>query len=430
MDVILITIDCLRSDCTYQIEENQVFAPNLAKILEDSLYFPNAITNGPGTRFAFPAIMMSKLPGEIEGVGLPKDGGITLAEYFQNLGYATIGIHSNGWLSKDFNYHRGFDYFFDPINWAKKEHTRKQKIKKSTRKIKWLYSAARRFKNIVAPFNINYIFGYKFAEEVNSHLYEVIAENDLTNRKKFIWLHYMDAHHPYFVHKEYVKFYPKLSSVDQKHILALLRHTKDNISRLKDNEMILLQEMYKSEISYIDASIGDLKEHFPNAVFIITSDHGEEFGEHGHFHSPNFYKEMINIPLILNGIDTKGASLALISHVDLAPFLSLRLGHKPDRSWSGSSDVEKIKFQFSGYVEGNRKVLSILDRKNKLAEKDDDIIFCDRDDKVADDQTAKKELQRELTDFKRTIEKRKMSISAPEISDEVKHQLRSLGYFD
>ena len=199
---------------------------------------------------------------------------------------------------------------------------------------------------------------------------------------------------------------------------------------MKEDEKDLLKELYKSEISYIDASIGDLKEHFPSAVLVITSDHGEEFGEHGHFHSPNFYKEMIDIPLILNGINKKGVSQALISQVDLAPFLSQNLGYKPDESWSGNSDVENIKFQFSGFVEGKRKALSILDRKNKLVLMGDDVFLSDRDDQIVSDQTAKEHLKKEMTNFKMDVDKRKMSIPTPEISEKVRQQLRSLGYFD
>jgi len=66
------------------------------------------------------------------------------------------------------------------------------------------------------------------------------------------------------------------------------------------------QNLYDDELRYLDAVIGHLWELFENAslfedtVVIITSDHGEHFGERGHYtHILSLYNELIWVPLIM-----------------------------------------------------------------------------------------------------------------------------------
>ena len=61
-----------------------------------------------------------------------------------------------------------------------------------------------------------------------------------------------------------------------------------------------------SGINYIDHEIGMLlaelerRDELDNTLIIVTSDHGEEFGEHGHFgHAANVYLPLIHVPLVL-----------------------------------------------------------------------------------------------------------------------------------
>jgi len=183
-NIFLITIDCLRADFIYEMDKHKVYAPHTKKILENSLWFPHAITNGPGTRFAFPALMMSKLPGEIEGIGLPANEGKTIAEFFREKGYVTIGISTNGWISRDFNYHRGFDFFYDPINWGRKEDKIKRKVVKFLKNKNILFRIARKGKDIISKLKKTFAFSYKFAEEVNKKLFTIIRENNLYDKKK------------------------------------------------------------------------------------------------------------------------------------------------------------------------------------------------------------------------------------------------------
>jgi arylsulfatase A-like enzyme/HEAT repeat protein len=64
-------------------------------------------------------------------------------------------------------------------------------------------------------------------------------------------------------------------------------------------------DRYDGEIAYVDAQIGRLvrwiRANRPNAVVIVTADHGEEFGEHGgHYHATTLYDEQIRVPLVMS----------------------------------------------------------------------------------------------------------------------------------
>jgi len=428
-DVILITVDCLRAEYIYEMAQNNILAPNLSEILENSLYFSNAITNGPGTCFAFPVLMMSKLPGELEGTGLPKEGGKTLAEFFSDQGFVTIGINSNGWLSSEFNYQRGFRYFYDPLNWGKEEYQVKSRVKKFVRKWKGFYKIAKRIQEMISAFNLNYAVAYQIAENINDKLYEIISSNNLASKSKFIWLHYMDAHAPYYIYKNYIENYPILRDVTQKKALELCRRAVTNFSGLSQAEIDVLKNIYKSEIAYIDYFIGQIRERFPDAIMVITGDHGEEFGEHGRFHTPTFYNEIIRVPLMIYGLKEKGEDPSLISHVDLGPYLVDLLGFQPDISWRGARDVSKIQYQYANFSYQERDGIGLMDKEHKLIiTRNKTSLRLRKTDAPVDDPDKMELLNEEIEKINRIIREGKIEITQQDISDQIKQQLKDLGY--
>ncbi len=89
----------------------------------------------------------------------------------------------------------------------------------------------------------------------------------------FLWMHLFSPHEPYEAH-EGLDFGPR--DVDR----------------------------YDSEIASADRTLGAVvrmvREKSPNAVVIITADHGEEFGEHGgRYHGTSVYEEQVRVPLIV-----------------------------------------------------------------------------------------------------------------------------------
>jgi arylsulfatase A-like enzyme len=71
-------------------------------------------------------------------------------------------------------------------------------------------------------------------------------------------------------------------------------------------EFAVLQDLYDGEVAYLDELVGGLIDgleangHLDDTVLILTSDHGENFGDHGHFrHVFNIYGSTIRVPLLI-----------------------------------------------------------------------------------------------------------------------------------
>ncbi|MEB2324891.1 MAG: sulfatase-like hydrolase/transferase, partial [Sorangiineae bacterium] len=86
-------------------------------------------------------------------------------------------------------------------------------------------------------------------------------------------------------------------------------------------------DRYDSEIAFADQTLGELvrtfREQRPDAVVIVTADHGEEFGEHGgHYHGTSVYEEQVRVPLVISapGAIAPGRHIPeVVQTIDLLP---------------------------------------------------------------------------------------------------------------
>jgi arylsulfatase A-like enzyme len=92
----------------------------------------------------------------------------------------------------------------------------------------------------------------------------------------------------------------------------------------------ILRATYDAGVRYLDASLGVLFDAlresgvWDHLLVVVTSDHGEEFDEHGGFEHGSLYEEIIAVPLIIKWPNSERAgssSDVLSSSVDLAPTL-------------------------------------------------------------------------------------------------------------
>jgi len=106
--------------------------------------------------------------------------------------------------------------------------------------------------------------------------------------------------------------------------------------------------LYDANLRYADASIGEIEQLLigrgllDNTLFIVTSDHGEAFGEHGHaWHGRSTYDEVCHIPLLIRfpGEKFAGARIgALTQSVDLLPTIfDLLMARYPAEGIQGGS---------------------------------------------------------------------------------------------
>jgi arylsulfatase A-like enzyme len=122
-------------------------------------------------------------------------------------------------------------------------------------------------------------------------------------------------------------------------------------TRFNAGETELLDHVYEQYMPYYDATIGmaddfvgevldalDRAGLADNTIVIVTSDHGEEFGEHGFFgHGETLYEGNTRIPLIarvpagLSGVRQPAVLDEPVSLVDIAPWILNLVGLEPDK---------------------------------------------------------------------------------------------------
>jgi arylsulfatase A-like enzyme len=97
-------------------------------------------------------------------------------------------------------------------------------------------------------------------------------------------------------------------------------------------ELEQFKSYYDEEVSYLDHCLGRLlatlraRGLLENTIVLVTSDHGEEFAEHGHWsHGYSLHREVLHVPLVVAapGLGPRAgtASTHPVSLIDVVPTL-------------------------------------------------------------------------------------------------------------
>jgi arylsulfatase A-like enzyme len=126
------------------------------------------------------------------------------------------------------------------------------------------------------------------------------------DRPFFIFLHFYDPHWHYAPPPDVLKLF------ETSYAGKLTGNLRDfqtlRPDQVKPEDLAHLLALYDGEIRYTDNEIGRLISHLKardvlrNTLTIVTSDHGEEFLEHGSWeHQKTLYEEVIRVPLLVSG---------------------------------------------------------------------------------------------------------------------------------
>ena len=145
-----------------------------------------------------------------------------------------------------------------------------------------------------------------------------------------------------------------------------------------------LRKLYEGEVRYVDAEVGELLNYlksqglYENSLIVLTSDHGEEFWEHGGYHhGRTLYNESLRVPLIIKlpNSEVKGRVSEAVSNECILPtVLELcRIGYDSagmsgdslSHLWSGESMDERQKALFSKATHGDRNCEMVLFENRK-----------------------------------------------------------------
>jgi arylsulfatase A-like enzyme len=180
----------------------------------------------------------------------------------------------------------------------------------------------------------------------------------------FVWLHYMDVHHPYEAPAAYQRQYLD-DPVSIRRGRQLARLATHHPEEMTDEQWTLLEKLYNAECTYVDEQfetlIGELqnRDALEETVVVFTADHGELLGEHGRGgHPPEFWEDVIRVPLLLrppaNGsLPAPDSVSGQVRLLDIAPTITDAVGAETPEEWTGSSvldvargDVESQEYAF------------------------------------------------------------------------------------
>jgi len=311
--IVVLSVDTLRSDAAMRMRTMERLAARGAS-------WERAMSTSSWTLPALASLQTGLMPAEHGAGCLPEgcqgvaDGVRLLAEDLHAKGYATAAVVTNPWVTVGTSLNRGFDVFVEPSN---------------------------RLNRLVVLGQPRGPHRQDASHAIDAALRLIEYAPD---RGFYLWVHLLDPHLPYFHSDD-----EKLRSVTA----AALRNSLPLDERSRES----LRRAYAGEVAYVDAQLGRLLDALErrgilnNGVVVFTSDHGEEFWEHGGVeHGHSHHGEVIDVPLVLvaPGVPP-GVRDGVASLVDVVPTIrsivglptngiDLRHGAPPDRvatAWGG-----------------------------------------------------------------------------------------------
>ncbi len=248
VDVVLLSLDTLRADRLGSYGYDRPTSPNLDALAERSIRFETAIAQAPWTRPSHDSMFSGLYPSSRD-----LDGAPVLAELLHDRGYRTEALTGGGQMDFRLGFARGFDTYrvFDWVNDPGEVG-------------RWLDRS--------------------------------------TGRQRFLFLHTYEIHDPY-THTEFAttELEPGAPAHYDKKLHQRIRET------LTAEQKRYVSDLYDSGIAYTDRQLAQLFDRlektgvFDRAIVVITSDHGEQFWEHGSWrHGMNLYDHQLRVPLIVS----------------------------------------------------------------------------------------------------------------------------------
>ena len=188
------------------------------------------------------------------------------------------------------------------------------------------------------------------ARVVNAYAEEFLRRN--MDRPHFLYLHYMAPHDPYDPPQSFRTtagpwdfVAPSRPNLDGPHLDSEWR------LHLSEDERAFTRTLYDDHIRYVDSRVGEILDLYERAgkldssIVCVTSDHGEEFWEHGnYYHGQSLYDELVHVPLVVSAPDVQPKTIdATVSHVDLMPTLAELAGIDVPSPWIGQSHAAALR---------------------------------------------------------------------------------------
>jgi len=295
LNVLLVSVDTLRPDHLGCYGYARDTSPNLDALCRESVVFRQTIAQAPSTLPSHASILTSLLPAQHGAFFADRhalDSSIlTLTEVLQAKGYRTAAFTGGGQMEAVWGLNQGFETYES----IKNDH----------------------FEQIV--------------DKARTWLGRIREESP--SSPFFLFLHTYEVHHPYTPDEaDLARFVDPKSggwlgpSVE----ISELKQLNNRSRPLAPGMLEFIEGAYDAEIRSMDRALGKLLSVLEESgladstLVVFTSDHGEEFGEHGWYgwHAHTLYDELLRVPLVVRFPDGLGAGHEIsrqVRSLDIAP---------------------------------------------------------------------------------------------------------------
>jgi arylsulfatase A-like enzyme len=285
--VVVVSIDTLRRDHMSLYGYPRKTTPGLEALASESVVFDDAVSTSSWTLPAHASLLTSTYPSVHGAVNL--NVGLSpawprISTLLQEAEFVTQAIVTHVYLSTDYGFGEGFDRH------AYLPETRAEEV--TNRAIRFLTS--------------------------------------MGDRDFFLFVHYYDPHWHYDPPAPYHEsFDPSYEGEASGVWWEFKELDRDSID---PRDLGHIEALYDGEILYTDRHVERLVramkelEIFDKSMIVVTSDHGEEFLEHGSWeHQKTLYEEQLRIPLVIKYPGGEGAGRRVaeqVSLIDVAPTIA------------------------------------------------------------------------------------------------------------
>lgn len=361
-NVVFIIVDSLRADYLSCYGANRE-TPGFDAIADRGVRFENTYASGPNTPISHSAMFSGQHPSEtgvvLSRIPVPEDVPL-ISSWFRKEGYETMGFSGPSVMGSEFGFDRGFDSYYEQHQFSPKEP------------LNYFWKALSN-KNIRKPM-IKSFFSFVsegFDDYTGLKIDSLEQRLGSSNEPLFFMANLMTPHHPYLPPRPYLENAteeldrPRWGILEElgvgseiadegirdERVLThgsvetMARYLADP-SYLDSEEMQLLRDWYHAAIRYTGDQLSSLVASIEamgaleDTLVVITSDHGDFFGEHDLVsHSHHLHEEVTRVPLFVLGPEVPEGTerTDLASHVDLFDTICDLAGIAPPETTSGIS---------------------------------------------------------------------------------------------
>lgn len=315
-NVVFVVLDTCRADVFYQLLD-EGHLPGIKRIAADGKTYRNASAVAPWTVPSHASLFSGLYPTDHEtSANDPYFNPPTppLAARLRSVGYETVGLSANPWITPSFDFTTGFEKFktANELLWGGEDISDLPKIDSRWQQTTELLD---RTSIVSLPKTLaNAVYGKFFSKRNDSGAKHLTSDaiSWLTKRSSddpfFLFCNYMESHIRYdppteFLVEELPTDADKATarSVNQDPWAYVAKEAK-----MSECDFKYLNALYRATIRYLDTQLVRLYDKLADenllddTVIVLVGDHGENIGNHKLMdHQYCLYETLLHVPLVI-----------------------------------------------------------------------------------------------------------------------------------